>query len=80
MLPEFCGGEDAETPRKEAMHGPGGVLTNKKLRGCMHDCLPSSTQGAFGKRSIAELQAMRISDLKLLFDDDDEVQETNGSL
>jgi hypothetical protein len=26
-------------------------------------------QGAFGKRSIEELQAMRISDLKLLFDD-----------
>lgn len=27
------------------------------------------SQGAFGKRSIAELQAMRISELKLLFDD-----------
>jgi hypothetical protein len=26
-------------------------------------------QGAFGKRSIAELQAMRINELKLLFDD-----------
>jgi hypothetical protein len=32
-------------------------------------CRPNREQGAFGKRSIAELQAMRISELKLLFDD-----------